>query len=245
MSDLVTRDVGYAHDGCRMVGLVCAPRSPSAAAVLLVHDAFGVSDDMAGIARLLAGHGHPVFVADVWGGRTLPRSDAEIGPLIGAMAADRPRWLGRLAAAQTAAAAQPELAGRPLAILGYCFGGSSALEHLRTGADVAGVVAVHPGLDLLHAGWEAAGTAPVLLCVGADDPMATADQRGALQTALSGAGIDWELQLYSGTTHAFTSLRAQHSPAPDVFAYHARSAARAWTETLRFLGEIPALQPTA
>ncbi|NUR88350.1 MAG: hypothetical protein HOY71_30045, partial [Nonomuraea sp.] len=99
MSDLVTRDVGYAHDGCRMVGLVCAPRAdhlPRAAAVLLVHDAFGVSDEMTGVARRLAEHGHPVLVADVWGERTLPRTDAEIGPLIGAMLADRPGWLGRL-----------------------------------------------------------------------------------------------------------------------------------------------------
>ncbi|MDQ1034491.1 hypothetical protein QFZ75_000907 [Streptomyces sp. V3I8] len=35
------------------------------------------------------------------------------------------------------------------ALLGHRFGGSSALEYLRTGAVVAGVAAVHAGLDLL------------------------------------------------------------------------------------------------
>ncbi|GAB3161789.1 hypothetical protein GCM10027059_12790 [Myceligenerans halotolerans] len=37
--------------------------------------------------RRLAALGHPVFCADVWGERTQPQAEPEIGPLIGAMAA--------------------------------------------------------------------------------------------------------------------------------------------------------------
>ena len=76
------------------------------------------------------------------------------------------------------------------------------------------------------------------MSVGAADPMATAEQRAQLEQALNGADIDWELDLDSHTTHAFTSRKAQSSPRPDVFAYHPRNAERAWNATTRFLGEL-------
>jgi len=248
MSSLIRRDIEYGHDGTRMLGFLCAPAGaaaePSASVgVLLVHDAFGVSDEMVAIAAQLAAAGHPVLVADVWGDRRLPAGEAEIGPLIGSMVTDRPRWLARVGAAHAAAVDQPEFADRAIALLGYCFGGSSALEYLRTGAEVAGVVSVHGGLDLLAPDWSAARPSSVLICTGADDPMATAEMRADLTGALSTAGMDWQLHLYSDTRHAFTSPKAQHSPTPDVIAYNPRSAARAWDATSRFLREIAAPAP--
>lgn len=68
--------------------------------------------------------------------------------------------------------------------------------------------------------------------------MATAEHRARLQQAMSDAGVDWEVDLYSGTKHAFTSPKAQFSPMPDVIAYHPRNAARAWDATTRFLREL-------
>jgi dienelactone hydrolase len=250
MNDLLLRDVEYSHDGTRMIGALCAPAGAVAApAVLLVHDAFGVSTAMLDVARGLAELGLAVFVADVWGDRTLPASEEEIGALIGAMVADRPRWAARVAAAHEATAAQEEVDSRAVVAVGYCFGGSSVLEHLRTGGDLRGAVAVHAGLDLLDpaADWSAADPrSSVLLCTGADDPMALPAQRTVLLDALDTAGLDWELNLYSGTVHAFTSPRAAASPRPDVVAYHPRSAARAWQATTRFLHErFPALTVTA
>lgn len=245
MTQAASRDVAYQHEGTRMLGLVMAPRGEaagdsSAAAVLLVHDAFGLGEEMIGNATRLAEAGHPVFLADVWGERATPSSVTEIGPLISGMAQDRDRWLGRIAAAHAALDAQPEFTGRPPALLGYCFGGSSALEYLRTGAAVAGVAAVHPGLDLLDQDWSTPGSGSVLLMIGTDDPMATPDMRHRLQEHLSSAGLDHQFHLYSNTTHAFTSPKAAGSPRPEVFAYNARSAARAWAATTGFLAELSA-----
>ncbi|MFE5292413.1 dienelactone hydrolase family protein [Isoptericola sp. NPDC056618] len=242
MNDLTARDVEYGHDGTRMLGALRAPAGVRGApGVLLLHDAFGLSDDMLAIAERLAGVGFAVLAADVWGERARPRTQDEIGALIGAMVADRPRWAARVAAAHAAAAEQPEIDDDAIVALGYCFGGSSALEHLRTGGAVRGVVSVHPGLDLLDAdaGWGACDpTARVLLCTGDQDPMATAAQRDSLQRAMTGAGLDWETDLYSGTRHAFTSPHARFSPTPEAVAYHPRNAERAWDATTRFLREL-------
>lgn len=235
------RDVEYWHDGTRMVGMLRAPATDEAPlpTVLLIHDAFGLGDDMLVVADRLVDAGHPVFLADVWGERTTPTSNDEIGPLIGSMAGDRDRWMARVAAAHAVLKEQAELdASAAPVVLGYCFGGSSALEYLRSGADIAGVIAIHPGLDLLTDDWREPGSAAVLICTGHDDPMATEQMRASLCSAMTTAAIDWQLHVYSDTTHAFTSPRAQNSPAPELFAYNARSAARAWDATTRFLRDI-------
>lgn len=52
------------------------------------------------------------------------------------------------------------------------------------------------------------------------------------------AGVDWELDLYSGTVHAFTSVTAADSPNPAVVRYHPRNTERANRRTLEFLHEV-------
>ncbi|MBL3680218.1 dienelactone hydrolase family protein [Leucobacter chromiireducens] len=245
MDELTTRDIAYRHGGTEMLGVLCAPAGArELPAVLLVHDAFGLGGDTIALARELAALGLAVFAADVWSHRYAPTEAAELGSLIDAMVADRAEWLGRIAAAHAAAAAQPEIDAQALVGLGHCFGGSSVLEHLRVGGQLRGVVAIHAGLDLLAPGWESAlgdsegGCAPrVLLCTGADDPMATAAQRAELQAGLDQAAIEWETHLYSGTVHGFTSPHSAQSPRPDVVMYHPGNAARARQATLRFLAE--------
>ncbi|WP_345639711.1 dienelactone hydrolase family protein [Streptomyces tremellae] len=245
MSGVTSYEVEYRHGATRMVGQMCVPDAPRGdTAVLLLPDAYGVTGHAIGLGRRLAEHGRPVLVADLWGERRLPSGQAEFGPLIGAMAADRGRWLGRVAAAHAALLAGPGLGAARVVALGYCFGGSSALEHARTGAELAGVISVHGGLDILGSDWSAARPTSVLVCSGADDPMATPGMRADLTSAMDTAGVDWQTHLYSGTVHAFTSPMAKSSPAPDTVSYHARSTGRAWTATLDFLRETDGAKPT-
>ncbi|NDZ78154.1 dienelactone hydrolase family protein [Streptomyces sp. SID10853] len=246
MTALVSRDIDYTHDGTRMIGHLCAPAgSESLPGVLLIHDAFGLSDDMIATARRIAEDGYAVFAADLWGERRLPLAESEIGPLIESLAGDRARWMARVAAARGAAAAQPEFDGSAIAVLGYCFGGSTALEYVRTGGAVHGAVSIHGGLDLIEFDWSApAPAASVLVCTGADDPMAPAEALTRLTDAMSAAGVDWEVDLYGNTKHAFTNPKAAHSPTPEVIAYNPRSAARARESSMRFLGGlIPGPRP--
>lgn len=242
MAEPRIRDIEYAHDGTRLLGLLCAPEGATdLPTVVLVHDAFGLGGEMISIARRIAALGFAVFAADVWGERLTPTSGEEIGPLIGGMVQDRERWIARVALAHETAAVQPEVDGGALVSLGYCFGGSSALEHARTGGSVRAVIAIHPGLDLIEFDWSAVApdAAPLALVVfGAEDPMATPQQWRQAKAAMTGAGVDWELNLYSGTVHGFTSPKAQHSPDPRTVMYHPRNAARAWRATEGFLLEL-------
>lgn len=246
MSHAQRRDVEHYSGHSRMLGELFSPgqgAQPGRPPVLLIHDAFGLGPFITDIALALAERGHAVFAADIWGERTRPASEAEIGPLIGSMVGNHAEWIARLGAAHAAAAAQPEIAGAPLVALGYCFGGSSALEYLRSGAALAGVIAIHPGLDLIGFDYAVAGDAPVLLCLGASDPMATPEQRERLAGALSQHGNDWEMDLYGHTVHAFTNPASAHSPHPEVVAHHPVNAARAWKAALGFLDELSSDPP--
>jgi dienelactone hydrolase len=249
MSPIVSRDIDYVFGDTRMQGLLLAPEgAESSPTVVLIHDAFGLAGFSLDAAHRYADLGYVVFAADVWGDRFQPTDESAIGPVIESMVSDRAEWHARIAAAHEAAIAQPEVDPTRIVMAGYCFGGSSALEYARTGADLSGVVAIHPGLDLLDPDgeWALDTSLRALVCVGADDPMATPEQRAALTTAMTGAGVDWELDLYGGTVHGFTNPILVHSPAPHVIAYHPGSAARAWASTVRLLAETllhPASEP--
>lgn len=239
MSQLNTRDVEYSYNGTQMCGLLVASNGVrNAPAVVLLHDAFGLGDDTIAIAEKLARLGYTVFAADIWGNRFTPDAESEIGPLISSMLTDRTEWASRVSAAHHAASAQPEVDGDAIVSLGYCFGGSSALEYVRQGGNVAGVIAVHPGLDLLEWDWSAAEhRTSVLIATGSEDPMASAEDLGRLQSELSTAGMHWQVQLYSHTKHAFTNPKSANSPMPHVVDYNPLSAARAWQATEQFLNE--------
>ncbi|WP_306231593.1 dienelactone hydrolase family protein [Agrococcus beijingensis] len=248
MAALIARDIEHIHDGTRMLGLLVAPETTAGhqaglPTVLLLHDAFGIGEHLIAQARRYASLGFAVFAADIWGDRRTPGGGAEIGPLIGAMAADRGEWMGRVAAAHTVAAAQPEVDPARIVAIGYCFGGAGALEYVRTGGDVLGAVSIHGGLDLLDRDWSAPTRgASALICTGSADPMATRGQREALLDDLDAAGIEWELDLYSGVEHAFTNPKSDLPGMPPGVAYSARASERAWQATSQFLADLFATQ---
>ncbi|MFN3866977.1 MAG: dienelactone hydrolase family protein [Demequina sp.] len=246
MSDAATRDtahqhrdIAYVHDGTEMLGYLVAPvEGEPRPGILLLHDAFGITDDLKDTARRYAELGYDVFAADIWGERRTPAGGEEIGPMIGSMVGDRARWMGRIGAAHEAFVAQGEVDAAAIVAVGYCFGGSSGLEYLRHGGGLRGVASIHGGLDLLEYDWpEQRPDASVLVCTGAEDPMATAEHRASLTAALSSARVDWEIDLYSGAKHAFTNPKSDLPGMPPGVGYHPRAAARAWETTVRFLAE--------
>jgi len=239
MAMLTTRDVEYWVGTTRMIGFLAAPTAQVAApGVVLLHDAFGLSPDFKLLTEKFAELGYAVFAADLWGNRRTPRTGEEIGALIGGLTSDRADWMGRVVAAHEKALEQPEFSGA-IVTVGYCFGGSSALEYLRLGGQTDGIVTIHAGLDLLGAEWSArTAQSPVIVLTGADDPMATPEQWQRLKGALEAASIPWEFDLYSGARHAFSNPKANNVGMPHVAAYQHRAATRSWARTIEFLKEV-------
>lgn len=241
MSKLIANSLEYFHEGSRLQGYFCRPQDVAGKCpgVVLVHDAFGVGDFMQGIAERLAQLGYAVLAADVWGDGVQLREESEIGPMIGRFASDRKSWMGRLQAAQQTLAAQAGVDATRIAMVGYCFGGASVLEYLRTVGGVRGVVSLHGGLDLVGQDWRATPAGgQALLLTGFEDPMAGSTRLLALQQQMSEAGVAWEVTSYGHTRHGFTRPDSDRANKPAVIAYHARSDRRAWIAMRQFLEEI-------
>lgn len=223
-----------------MVGYFCATESSQLLpGIVVIHDAFGLSDRMRHIVERLAALGYAALAADVWGEGKQLRDESMIRPTIGRFAGDRNEWMGRLKAAQAALLAQPATDRSKVALVGYCFGGASVLEYVRTVGGIRGAVSFHGGLELVGKEWGATSAgAKVLVLTGADDPAATASALLELQQNLTTAGIDWEVDIYSQTKHGFTNPDSDKANRPQFAAYNAQSDRRSWAAMHRFLEEI-------
>jgi dienelactone hydrolase len=242
VSKVVGRQIEYFYESARLVGYLSVDGSKPGIrpGIVLVHDAFGVGDYMKRRADAVAELGYAVLAADIWGNGTQPREESEIGPLIGSFAGNRTNWMGRLEQAHKVLAHQPEVDSRMIASIGYCFGGASVLEYLRTVGNTKGVVSFHGGLDLVGTDWSlpAGNRGKALILTGGDDPMAKPSVLLELQRKMTTAGVDWEVNVYGNTKHGFTRPDSDRANKPEVIAYSPQSERRAWGAMSRFLDEI-------
>ncbi len=205
--------------------------------VLVVHDWMGISAETERRCAMLAGLGYVAFAADVYGKGVRPSSREEAAAMAGAYRGDRAVYRRRLEAALNELGRHPLVDRDRCAAIGYCFGGTGALELARAGADLAGVVSFHGGLDSLHPGDAGSIRARVLVLHGADDPTMSAGQVAAFQDELRNAGVDWQMVYYGGAVHSFTNPGAGSDAGRGV-AYDERADRRSWQAMRDFFDEI-------
>ena len=116
-------------------------------------------------------------------------------------------------------------------------GGTGVLELARSGADIAGIVSFHGGLDSPTPEDGKNIRCKVLICHGAADPYVPRDDIAALKKELADAGVDWQMIEYSGAVHSFTQPMAGNDPSRGA-AYHEKADRRSWQHMQFFLDEV-------
>jgi dienelactone hydrolase len=158
---------------------------------------------------------------------------ARLGELMGDAAATR--RLGR--AGLDILLDRPEVDRSRVAAIGYCFGGTVALELARDGADLKAVVGFHAGLGTAAPAAPGAVTSAVLVCCGADDPVATDEHRAGFEREMRDAQVaDWRMEVYGGVGHSFTNPRVDGLGMPG-FAFDAAANRRSWRSMLDLFEE--------
>ena len=229
-------EVSYEVEGTACSGYVARPDDDELhPGVLVVHNWLGVTDAVRFRADMLARLGYVAFAVDVFGADVRP-SPAEAPGVAGGYYGDQRLFRARLTAGLEQLLAQPGVDAARTAAMGYCFGGSGALQLARTGADLRAVVSFHGGLQVGPAGEAADIRAKVLVLTGAIDPVVPPEAVDAFEADLKTApDLDWQVVTYSGSMHAFTE---PGTDAPDYGAqFNPVAEARSWAAMKDFFAE--------
>ncbi|MGB0372615.1 MAG: dienelactone hydrolase family protein [Opitutales bacterium] len=181
-----------------------------------------------------------VFIADMYGTEVRPTNGKEAGAAAGFVRSDRALMRARAQKAvdvfKGLAEEHPIDADKMIGI-GFCFGGGTLLEYVRSGSeDLNGVVSFHG--DLVSPTLEADASkvkTPILVLHGADDPYVPQDHVQKFIGAMQAGDVDdWQLIQFSGAVHSFTDPTAQS----DGARYHKRTAERAFEIMEDFAEEV-------
>ncbi|MFI1995392.1 dienelactone hydrolase family protein [Actinoplanes sp. NPDC020271] len=228
-----TVTVAYEHDGQPLEGYAAhdAAITERKPAVIVVHDWTGLREYPKARAQMLARLGYYAFAADIYGtGRRFESADdcaAEAGKYYG----DLPLMRARVRAAYDLVAEDPAVDLERIVVIGYCFGGSAALEFSRDGAALRGVVSLH-GRLIAHEPAEVGAISGALLVLtgGADDVVPDSAIVAFQDELRTRADLDWQVTVYSGADHAFSL--------PGTPAYHPVADRRSWRDLVAFLEEV-------
>jgi len=193
-------------------------------AVIMIHEWWGLNDNIRAMADRLAGEGYIVLAIDLFSGDVAQSPEAA-------------RQL-MLSVVEDAAAAEDNIrqaynfvrntGGAPsVASLGWCFGGGWSLNTAMLLPDELDAAVIYYGQVTDSEDKLRPISAPILGLFGAEDRGISVDSVRSFQAALERLRKDFEIEIYPGAQHAFAN--------PTGNAYNAQAATDAWQRTLDFL----------
>ena len=173
--------------------------------VLVAHARDGMGGSVIRDADMIAGYGYVVFAEDIFGKGVLPKDVPEMTAQTTIYNNDRPLMRARATAGFDVLKANPLVDPARIAVVGYCFGGTVAVELAETGVPIVGMVSVHGSFRNFEP--EAAKNIKgrVLILHGAEDPVAPLTEVAKLVGDFRAAKVNFQLELYSGTAHGFSN----------------------------------------
>jgi dienelactone hydrolase len=111
--------------------------------VLLVHYRGGLQGETLRDAEMIAKLGYVVFAEDIFGVNTPPKTVPEMTALTDVYTKNRPLMRARSRSGFDLLAGNTMVDPAKIAVIGYCFGRTVAVELAETGIPAIGMVAVH------------------------------------------------------------------------------------------------------
>ncbi len=188
--------------------------------VVMIHEWWGLNDNIKQMARTLASHGYRVLAVDLYGGKVAATAD-EARQLVSSVNPNQ-----SVATMRSAVTYLKEQGSSKVASLGWCFGGGQSLalamnEPLDATILYYGTPLVTDKQKLNSINW------PVLGIFGDKDQAIPVASVNSFNESLSQLGIEHDIRIYPDVGHAFAN--------PSAAAYAADSALDAWNRTLVFL----------
>jgi carboxymethylenebutenolidase len=207
--------------GADTSAVVAYPEKPNAPTLLIIHEWWGLNDQVKAVAKEFAAQGFLTVAIDMYNGKVATkREDAKAY-----MSGMDPKWANAAVVAWVDWLKSNPKGNGKVGTCGWCFGGGWSLNTSLL-ADVDATV-IYYGRVNKSAKQLATLNSPVLGHFGTEDKFINAQMIGGFEQALDAAGkTDYTHHWYTAN-HAFAN--------PTGARYDADDAALAWTRTLTFL----------
>ena len=223
------KEVAYKDGNQKLNGLLTSNAGQKLPGVLILPAWKGIDNEAKTAALNLEKEGYIAFIADIYGEGNIPEDNVSAAKASGQFKSDYEAYQARIQAALDELKKQGALPDK-IAVIGYCFGGTGALETARAGFPVQGVVSIHGGLSKAANRPNSAIKTKVLIEHPAEDKSVSQEDIENLIKELNEGNADWQFITYAHTGHTFTNPESQD--------YDELMAERAWSHSLLFLEEL-------
>jgi carboxymethylenebutenolidase len=210
-------------DGKALRGYLARPAAatPGAPAIVLIHEWWGLNDNIRAVADRYAGEGYVVLAVDMFGRSTTLPDTAMV--LYQAAMANVPLGEKNVGAAIAYLKAN---GATKIGAIGFCFGGHWSLRTGLVGGRDINAVVIYYGAPISDSQQLARLKAPVLGLYGARDNGIPADSVNAMSRKLTASGARIETTFYPEAHHGFAN--------PSGESYDEVAAKDAWRKSLVF-----------
>lgn len=221
------KPVIYTDGNQKLNGLVTSNTGKKLQGVLILPAWKGIDQEAKQAALDLEKEGYIAFIADIYGEGNVPTDNAAAAKIASQYKQDYQAYQKRIGLALE----QLKKAGADkIAVIGYCFGGTGALEAARAQFPVAGVISIHGGLGKDASRPNGSLPTKILIEHPAEDQSVPQEMVNDLIKEMNEGKADWQIYTYAYSKHTFTN--------PESKDYNPTMAKRAWQHTLMFLNEV-------
>ena len=195
-------------------------------AIIMIHEWWGLNDNIRAMADRLAGEGYIVFAVDLYGGKTA-KTPGEARVLMTEAIEDAESGRENIRAAFKFVS---ETAGAPkVGSIGWCFGGGWSLNTAQLYPDELDAAVIYYGQVTSDDELLRPINAPILGLFAAEDKGIRVETAVAFREALERLRKDYQIHIYPGVGHAFAN--------PTGDNYDREAAEDAWERTTAFFAE--------
>ncbi len=220
-------EVIYARLGdVEIAGYLARPAEAGRSAVLLIHEWWGLNDNLRAMTRRLADEGHLALAVDLYEGEVA--EDRDTARTLATRAREQTAR-GEENMRQAVAYLRDELGADKVGVIGWCFGGGWSLVTALNEPDGIDATVIYYGRLVTDEERLARLSSPVLGIFGALDGGIPVPTVREFEARLDTLGKEAVIHIYEDADHAFAN--------PSGTRYQAAAAEDAWARTVAFFAE--------
>ncbi len=222
--DISTKDIQINIEGVNLTGFLAQPVNKSKyPGVVMIHEWWGLNDQIKSMATVLAGEGYVVLAVDLFDGKvatTVPDAQENLKEF------PNDKTLPKLKTAVKYLRSLSNVDNLRIASLGWCYGGGQSFQ-LATNEKLQGAV-IYYGQVSTDKSILANLKSPVIGFYGEEDTSLPVKDILEFEKDLKDQGTNTNITIYKGAGHAFANPT-------NTQAFRKERAIDAWTKTLEFL----------